>query len=95
MEPAEMAQLVVETERAWQAMGRISYGATAAEQPSLQYRRSLYIVKDLQAGDTLTRDNVRAIRPGLGLAPKYLDDVLGRAVRRIVARGTALTWDLL
>jgi pseudaminic acid synthase len=95
LEPDEMAQLVTETERAWQAMGRISYCATEAEQPSLQYRRSLYIVKTLKAGDTLTRDNVRAIRPGLGLPTKYLDQVLGRAVRRDVARGTALRWDLL
>ena len=95
MEPDEFAQLVVESERAWQALGRISYGPTVAEQPSLQYRRSLYIVKNLMAGDTLTRDNVRAIRPGLGLATKFLDQVLGRAVRQDVARGTALRWDLL
>jgi len=95
LEPAEMAQLVAETERAWQALGCISYGATTAEQPSIQFRRSLYVVQDLIAGDVLTRDNVRAIRPGLGLSPKYLDHVLGRVVRRDVARGTALTWELL
>lgn len=95
MEPAEMAQLVVETRRAWEALGHISYGATPAEQGSLQFRRSLYVVRDLKAGETLTRANVRAIRPGRGLAPKYLDQVLGRVLKRDVVRGTALTWDLL
>ena len=94
LEPAEMAQLVAETKRAWEAMGRVSYGATDAEQPSLQFRRSLYVVEDLKAGDMLTRDNVRAIRPGLGLPTKYLEIILGRRVKRDVRRGTALTWEL-
>ena len=79
MEPAEMEQLVVETERAWQALGKVSYGATEAEKKSLQFRRSLYIVKDLKAGDVLTNENVRVIRPGLGLPTKYLEQVLGRS----------------
>lgn len=94
MEPAEMAQLVVETERAWQALGAVTYGPTEAEKKSLQYRRSLYVVKDLRAGDVLSKDNVRAIRPGLGLSPKYLDLVLGRKVSRDVSRGTAVDWSL-
>jgi N-acetylneuraminate synthase len=94
MEPEEMAQLVVETERAWQALGSVRYGALEAEKPSIQFRRSLYVVKDLRAGDVLTRDNVRAIRPGRGLPTKFLQDVLGRAVKRDVKRGTALAWDL-
>ena len=95
MEPAEMAQLVVETERAWQALGQVSYGSTQAEKKSLQYRRSLYVVKDLKAGDLLTQENVRAIRPGLGLPPKYFEVVLGKTVKRDVKRGTALGWELL
>jgi pseudaminic acid synthase len=95
MEPAEMASLVVETERAWQALGGVTYGPTEAEKKSLQFRRSLYIVRDLKAGEMLTRENVRAIRPGLGLPPKYLDEVLGKRVRRDVKRGTALDWELL
>jgi pseudaminic acid synthase len=95
MEPAEMAQLVVETERAWQALGTVSYGPTEAEKKSIQFRRSLYVVSDLKAGDVLTRDNVRAIRPGLGLPTKYLDQVLGRVVGRDLVRGTALAWDVL
>lgn len=95
MEPAEMAQLVVETERAWQALGQVSYGSTEAEKKSLQYRRSLYVVQDLKAGDVLSRENVRAIRPGLGLPTKYLEVLLGKSVKQDIKRGTALTWALL
>lgn len=95
MEPAEMAQLVVETERAWEALGKVAYGPTEAETRSLQYRRSLYVVADVKKGGVLTADNVRAIRPGLGLPPKHLEHVIGRSVTRDVPRGTALTWDLL
>ena len=95
MEPAEMAQLVLETERAWQALGLVSYGPSEAEIKSLQYRRSLYVVQDLKAGDTLTRENLRAIRPGLGLPTKYFEIVLGRTVKQDVKRGTALGWKLI
>lgn len=95
MEPAEMAQLVVEAERAWQALGQVSYGPTEAEKKSLQYRRSLYVVQDIKAGDVLTKENVRSIRPGLGLPTKYLDEVLGKAVNQDVKRGTALGWRML
>jgi pseudaminic acid synthase len=95
MEPAEMAHLVLETERAWQAIGHVSYGATEAEQKSIVFRRSLYIVQDLKAGDVLTKDNVRAIRPGLGLATKYLDVILNKTLNRDVVKGTALSWDLI
>lgn len=95
MEPAEMALLVQETERAWQSLGQVSYGPTDAERASLRFRRTLYVVQDMKAGQVLSRDNLRAIRPGLGLAPKYLEAVLGRAVRHDVQRGTALGWDLL
>lgn len=95
MEPDEMAQLVKETERAWQSLGAVNYGPTQAEQKSLQFRRSLYVVKNIRAGEVLTRDNVRAIRPGLGLPTKYLDVVLGKTVTRDVERGTPLHWDLI
>lgn len=95
MEPAEMAQLVVESERAWQALGQVSYGPTEAEKKSVQFRRSLYVVKDLNAGDVLTRENVRAIRPGLGLQTKYLEQMLGKTVKQNVKRGTALVWDIV
>jgi N-acetylneuraminate synthase len=95
MEPAEMTQLVEETKRAWQALGHVSYGPTEAEKKSVQFRRSLYVVKDIKAGDILTSDNVRSIRPGMGLATKYYPMVLGKAVNRDVRRGTGLTWDIL
>lgn len=95
MEPDEMTQLVLETERAWQALGQISYGTTEKEKKSIVFRRSLYIVKDLKTGEVLTRDNVRAIRPGLGLPTKYFEMVLGKTVKRDVKRGTALGWDLI
>ncbi len=95
MEPAEMAQLVVETQRAWQALGHIAFGPTDSERNSIQFRRSLYVVQDLKAGDVLTRDNVRAIRPGLGLPTKYIDVVLGKTIKHNVKRGTALSMDLI
>ncbi len=95
MEPAEMSQLVVESERAWQALGKVSYGATEAEKKSIAFRRSLYVVKDLKAGDVLTKENVRAIRPGLGLPTKYIDCIKGRAIKSDTKRGTALSWSMI
>jgi pseudaminic acid synthase len=95
MEPAEMAALVAETERAWQALGGVQYGPTEAEKPSMRFRRSLYIARDVKAGDVLTRDNLRIIRPGLGLAPKYFDTLLGRRVNQDLSIGTAMRWDYL
>lgn len=95
MEPAEMSQLVMETERAWQALGSVSYGTTDAEKKSKVFRRSLYVVKDLMEGEILTSENVRAIRPGLGLQIKYLEFLLGRTVNTKVKRGTPLAWEIL
>ena len=95
MEPDEMAQLVMETERAWQALGQVSYGSTEAEKKSLQYRRSLYVVQDLKTGETLSHENVRAIRPGYGLAPKFFDLILGKRVGQAVKKGTPLSWELI
>jgi pseudaminic acid synthase len=95
LEPEELTTLVVETKRVVEAMGGVAYGPTEAERQSLVYRRSLYIVADLKAGDVLTKENVRAIRPGLGLAPGNLDRVLGRRITRDAPRGTPLSWDLL
>ncbi|WP_300245013.1 pseudaminic acid synthase [Pseudomonas sp.] len=95
LEPGELGSLVVETERAWQAMGQVRYGATQAESKSLMYRRSLYVTRDMQAGELFSADNVRAIRPGLGLAPKHYDALLGRRARQALKRGTALDWALI
>lgn len=95
MEPYEMADLVINAERAWQALGEISYGPIPAEERSIQFRRSLYVVEDTKAGEILTSQNVRAIRPGFGMAPKYLDRVLNKRLNKDVKKGTALTWDLI
>ena len=95
MEPQEMQQLVLESRRAWQALGQVYYGQTKAEKSSLAYRRSLYVVKDLKVGDVLAPDNLKTIRPGLGLPPKYYKVLLGQAVQRDLKRGTPITWDCL
>ncbi len=95
LEPSELASLMVETHRAWQSLGQINYMPTESEIKSLCFRRTLYITEDLPAGTILTLKNVRAIRPGLGLPPKYLEMVLGKAVSQDVKRGTALTMKLI
>jgi sialic acid synthase SpsE len=95
MEPDEFARLVVECERAWQALGTVSYGATPDEERSRVFRRSLYVVKDMIAGEIFTAENVRAIRPGNGLPPGELSRVLGRAAAVPLARGTPLAWKVI
>jgi len=95
LEPDEMASLVLESERAVKALGAVVFGPSEKEARSLQFRRSLYIVKDIKAGDQITAANMRAIRPGHGLSPKYYDNVMGRVVKRDAKRGTAVSWDLL
>jgi N-acetylneuraminate synthase len=95
LEPHEMKALVEETKRAWQSLGKVFVAPTEAEKPSIMFRRSLYVVKDMKAGDVLTKENVRAIRPGLGLSPKEFDRVVGKKVKYDVKRGTALIWNSL
>ncbi len=95
IEPAELKQLVRDTDIARKALGKISYGPTSSEKQSVQFRRSLYVVKDMKKGDVVTEENVRVIRPGYGLAPKYMDLVLGRKVRCDVKKGTAVSWDII
>jgi len=95
MEPDEMCSLVGETKNAWQALGAVTYGPTEKEKNSLKFRRSLYITKDLKQGDVLTKDNLRVIRPGYGLAPKYYEQFLGKKVARDVKAGTPADWNIL
>jgi pseudaminic acid synthase len=95
LEPYEFSQLVTETQNAWLALGQISYGATKAEEKSLQFRRSLYIVQDLKAGETLTNENVSAIRPGFGLPTKYLNYFIGKKIKSNAIKGTPLKFDLI
>lgn len=95
MEPEEMRQLVIESERVWQALGRVHYGLTEAEKTSLTYRRSLYVAKDMKSGDVFTPENLKTVRPGLGLPPKYYDVLLGQTVNQDVQKGTPVTWNFL
>jgi pseudaminic acid synthase len=94
MEPSELKQLIIETERAWAALGGVKYGPIEDELKSLQFRRTLYITKNLKAGDVLTNENVRAIRPGKGLPIKYMPIVLGKKVNQDTPIGTPLNWKL-
>jgi N-acetylneuraminate synthase len=95
LEPAEMAALCRDTRTAWSALGRIDYGRKSSEQGNVQFRRSLYFVKDLKAGEVITPDAVRSVRPGYGLPPKMLETVLGRRVTRDVATNTAVSDEVL
>jgi N-acetylneuraminate synthase len=93
LEPDEFTALVGDCKRAWRALGKATYDLQGCEGGSVQFRRSLYVVRDIAADEELTRDNVRSIRPGHGLPPKHLPDVLGRVAGRGLKRGEPLGWD--
>jgi pseudaminic acid synthase len=95
LEPLEFALLRTEIDRAWQSLGQVSYGGTQAEEGSRAFRRTVYIALDMKKGDVLTVDNLRIVRPGFGLAPKYYDLLLGKHVKKDVPAGTPMSWDLL
>ena len=95
LEPEEMKRLVIETERARLALGKVSYGPTEAEKKSLTFRRSLYIAEDMKKGDVLNKQNLRIVRPGMGLPPKYYDILLGHKVNRDIMKGTAMDWCII
>lgn len=95
MEPDEMAALVVETERAWQAVGNVTYGPTEVEKASLKFRRSIYVARDIEVGEEFTKDNTKVIRPGYGLEPKYYEQVLKMKANKVLTEGTPLSWELL
>ncbi|MBS1257206.1 MAG: Pseudaminic acid synthase [Candidatus Scalindua arabica] len=95
MEPDEIQLLVKETVKAWQALGEISYGTTENERTSVKFRRSVYIVEDVKVGDKLTSKNIRVVRPGNGLSPKYYDLLLGRKVSCNLRKGTPMSWDFV
>jgi pseudaminic acid synthase len=92
LEPHEFEQLVKDCNAAWRALGSISYLRSEAEKGSLAFRRSLYVVVPISRGEVLTRENIRSIRPGFGLAPRHLPAVLGRRAARDLPRGAALSW---
>lgn len=95
LEPSELKALVVESERAHLALGKIQYGIQKAEKDSRQYKRSLYISSDVKAGEPFTMENIQVIRPGFGLEPKYLELVLKHKAPKDMKTGTPLTWDAL
>ncbi len=95
LEPDDLKQLCRDVKIVWTSAGKIRREPKACEKRSAQFRRSLYVVQDIRAGETFTADNVRSIRPGLGLAPKYLDEVLGKTAARDIARGTPLSREII
>jgi pseudaminic acid synthase len=95
LEPSEFRAMVDGVRTAERALGRPEYGVSAAEQASQVFRRSLFVVRDVKAGERFTRDSVRSIRPGNGLHTRHLEDVLGRHAERDIPRGTPLSWDLV
>jgi N-acetylneuraminate synthase len=94
LEPQEFRLLREETDRAWQAVGQVAYGGTRAEEASRQFRRSLYISRDVKAGETLSAENVRAVRPGYGLPPKFMSVLTGKTVARDLPAGTPTDWTM-
>jgi N-acetylneuraminate synthase len=95
LEPEEFRAMVQAVRVAEKALGTIQYGPSPSESASRIFRRSLFVVRDMKAGEVLTRENVRAIRPGHGLHTRHLEEVLGRTVLKDIPRGTPLTWDLI
>lgn len=95
MEPHELKMLVEETERAWQSIGQITYGPIEAEIQSLKSRRSLYIGVDMKAGEVFTEENLRDVRPGLGLPTRYLEVLLGKTIKVDAKKGTAVKWEMV
>ena len=93
LEPAELAALCRDSKTAWAALGKVDYGRKSSEQGNVKFRRSLYFVKDLKAGDVITADAVRSVRPGFGVAPKYLDRVIGHSVTRAASANTPVLSD--
>ncbi|MGG3804447.1 pseudaminic acid synthase [Metabacillus fastidiosus] len=92
MEPSEMEALVQETKRAWEALGNITYGPTEQERASLKFRRSIYVTKDIKAGEMFTKENIKVIRPGYGLAPKYYEQILQTEAKKDFKVGEPLSF---
>lgn len=95
LEPADLTALCRDSKTAWSALGRVDYGRKASEQGNVKFRRSLYFVKDMQVGDIITEDCVRSVRPGFGLAPKHLNEIIGKRVTKDISKNTAVTLDLI
>jgi N-acetylneuraminate synthase len=95
LEPAEFRAMVDSIRKVEKALGIVSYGRTSTEQENMIFRRSLFVVRDMTAGEVFTAQNLRVIRPGNGLAPRYLENILGKRATHAIGRGTPLSWDLV
>ncbi|WP_395147082.1 pseudaminic acid synthase [Moraxella atlantae] len=91
----ELAALCRDSYTAWQALGRVDYGRKSSEQGNVQFRRSLYFVQDMQAGEVVTAQHIRSVRPGFGVPPKFYDAIIGKRVTTDIAANTAVSWDVL
>ena len=92
LEPSELHRLCLDTRSAWSALGKAGYERKPVEEASIKFRRSVYVVKDIKKGDVFSKDNIRSIRPGYGLAPKYIENILGKSAVCDLEHGTALQW---
>jgi len=92
LEFKELKDLCVNAKTAWDSLGKVDYGQKSSEQGNIKFRRSLYAVQDIQKGEVFTQDNIRSIRPGFGLSPKYYEQLLGKCAKESVAYGSPLTW---
>jgi N-acetylneuraminate synthase len=90
LEPNELRELCTDVKIAWESLGVIDYGLKSSEYGNIKFRRSLYCIKDIKKGETITKDHIKSIRPGYGLAPKYIDKVLFSTAKCDIARGTPI-----
>jgi len=95
LEYEELLELCVNAKTAWEALGRVDYGRKSSEQGNVKFRRSLYFVKDIKKGEVITAEHVKSIRPGYGLSPKYLNKVIGKKSKYAIAKGSAVTDELV
>ena len=95
LEPADLTNLCKDSKTAWQSLGRVDYGRKSSEIGNVQFRRSLYFVKDMQKGEVIDETCIRSVRPGFGLAPKFFDEILGKKVLCDIAKNTATSWEVI
>ena len=95
LKPSELKALCRDTKTAWQTLGQVDYGLKSSEQGNVKFRRSLYFVKDMEAGDIIDETCIRSVRPGYGLAPKYFDSILGKNVIKNIVKNSAVQLDAI
>jgi len=95
LESKELTELCVGANTAWEALGQVDYGRKSSEQANVKFRRSLYFVKDIKEGEVITKEHVKSIRPGYGLAPKYMEEIIGKKTTSAVRRGNPVSFELV